>query len=265
MKLSLEKLKNYKRPDAPLVCLTAYTYPMAELLSPHVDLILVGDSLGMVLYGMEDTTGVDVSHMVAHGQAVMKGAEARCLVVVDMPYGSYEESDEHALEQARHIMKETGCDAVKLEGGVFMASRIKTLTENDIPVIAHIGLLPQSAPEEGGFKIKGKNEEQIDALKQDAVAVQEAGASAVVIEGTIEQVAEELTNLITIPTIGIGASPACDGQILVTEDMLGLSYGRIPKFVKQYAELSEPIEQAVKAYAADVREGIFPDSKYTYH
>ena len=265
MKISLENLKTYKRPKPPLVCLTAYTYPMAQIMSHHTDLILVGDSMGMVLYGMEDTTGVMVSHMIAHGKAVVKGTEERCIVVVDMPYGSYEESDDLAIENASLIIKETECHAVKLEGGKAMASRIQAITDKGIPVVAHIGLLPQSAPEEGGFKIKGKNDEQIEALKQDAITVEKAGASAVVIEGTIEDVAEELTSLINIPTIGIGASPACDGQILVTEDMLGLSYGRIPKFVKQYEKLSAPVEQAIKAYADDVRSGVFPDSKYTYH
>lgn len=265
MKISLKNLKNYKRPSPPLVCLTAYTYPMAQFLSPHVDLILVGDSLGNVLYGMEDTTTVTTAHMIAHGKAVVKGAEGRCPVVIDMPYGSYEESDAHAVERARFLIQETGGDAVKLEGGVSMASRIKAITAQSIPVIAHIGLLPQSAPEEGGFKIKGKNDEQIEALKQDALAVQEAGACAVVIEGTIEAVAEELTGMVDIPTIGIGASPACDGQILVTDDMLGLTSGRIPKFVKAYATLSEKIEAAVKAYAEDVRTGRFPDHQHTYH
>lgn len=264
MTLSIQDLKTFKNPDEPLVCLTAYTYPMAKVMAPIVDLILVGDSLGNVIYGYEDTTKVTLDQMIAHGEAVVRAANHQCITVIDMSYGTYEDSDEQALESAKRLIKETGADAVKLEGGVSMASRIETIVEAGIPVVGHIGLLPQSAPAEGGYKIKGKTKNQIESLRQDAKAVDAAGASAIVIEGTIEEVAVELTNLISIPTIGIGASVACDGQILVTDDMLDLTGAHIPKFVKKYAELYPHIEQAIKQYAKDVKTRSFPSEEYTY-
>ncbi len=264
MTISIQNLKKRSKGDAPLVCLTAYSAPMARLLAPHVDLLLVGDSVGMVLYGMADTTGVNLHHMIAHGRAVVTGAGGQAIIVVDMPFGSYEDSDALALDSAKRIISETGCDAVKLEGGAAMAPRIKMLTDHNIPVIAHVGLLPQSAPAEGGFKVKGKTDEQSEQLKQDIIAVEKAGASAVVIEGTIERVAAQLSAMTSIPTIGIGASSQCDGQILVTEDMLGLSGEHIPKFVKQYALLGTEIERAAASYAADVRARAFPEDQYTY-
>ena len=247
----------------PIVCLTAYSAPMAELLDPHCDLLLVGDSLGMVLYGMDSTNGVDLEMMVRHGQAVMRRARRAC-VVVDMPFGSYEDSVEQALESARYLMDETGCDAVKLEGGAAMADRVAPLVAADIPVMGHIGLLPQSAEAEGGYKIKGKTEEQATSLIADAKALEEAGVFAMVIEGTIEPVARAIAGAVSVPTIGIGASSACDGQILVSEDMLGLLPDKPPKFVKGYADLKVDVEGAVARYADEVRARVFPSDEYTY-
>lgn len=246
-----------------LVCLTAYTAPMAYMLDPHCDLLLVGDSLGTVLYGMETTTEVTLEMMINHGRAVSQAANQAC-IVVDMPYGTYEESPQLAYESAKRIMDETGCDAVKLEGGLDMAGQIDHLVSHGIPVVGHIGLQPQSVIKEGGYKVKGKTDEQITALLSDAKAVEEAGAFALVIEGTIEDVAADLTKSVSIPTIGIGASAACDGQILVTDDMLGLTVGHIPKFVKQYAELQGIIAEAAASYAEEVKSRKFPSSEYTY-
>lgn len=257
------RIKNFVRRAQPLVCLTAYTKPMAAAVAPHVDLILVGDSVAMTVYGMENTIGASIPMMVAHGQAVRRGAPDT-LLVVDMPHGSYEDSDASALSNARQIMDETNCDAVKLEGGADMASRVKTLVDNNIPVMGHIGLLPQSVKKEGGYKIKGKSEDDIARLINDARAIEQAGAFSIVIEGTIHDAAEKITNAVSIPTIGIGASPACSGQILVCDDMLGLTVGHVPKFVKQYAQIGADIGQAVETYAAEVRTGAFPAAEHLY-
>lgn len=258
----IETIKEHKNKTEKLVCLTAYTAPMAAALAPHVDLLLVGDSLGMALYGMESTRGVTLDIMIAHGQAVMR-RRGETYVIVDLPFGTYEDNPEQALENAQRVMNETGCDGVKLEGGEEIAATIKTLTENNIPVMAHIGLTPQ-AVEDGKFSIKGKTVEQVRQLKADALAVQKAGAFAVVIEGTIEPVAADITAMLNIPTIGIGASGACDGQILVTEDMLGMLDGHTPKFVKQYTDLKADIGEAARRYAAEVRSGAFPSEEQTY-
>jgi len=249
--------------STPIVCLTAYTAPMAELLDVHCDLLLVGDSVGMVLYGMDNTVDVDLGMMVRHGQAVMRRVENAC-VVVDMPFGSYEDSPEQALETAQFIIDETGCDAVKLEGGSAMAETVAHLVAHDISVMGHIGLLPQSVEKEGGYKIKGKTDEQAAALIKDAQALEAAGVFSMVIEGTIEAVARDIAAAVSVPTIGIGASVACDGQILVTDDMLGMLTARPPKFVKGYADLKVGIERAVKAYADEVRARVFPSDGYTY-
>lgn len=261
---TLHHFKTHGKDAAPLVCLTAYTYPVAALLAPHVDLLLVGDSLGMVLYGLENTQGVTLDMMLIHGRAVVKGAERKCVVVVDMPYGTYEASNDTALTHAKRIMDETGCDAVKLEGGESMAERIAVMTRHDIPVMAHIGLLPQSAPDEGGFKIKGKTNGELEQLIRDAKAVEAAGAFSMVLEGMIEDAAADVSRAVNIPTIGIGASAACNGQILVTDDMLGLTRGRIPKFVKPYADLGAQVEQAAQIYAQEVRARAFPDAAHVY-
>ncbi len=263
MNTLIEHIRLYKNRDAALVCLTAYTTPMAQSIAPHVDLILVGDSVGTVLYGMDDTTGVTLDMMIAHGKAVMR-AKPDVPVIVDMPFGSYEESDEHALASAQRAMSETGAHGVKLEGGVDMASRIKMLIDNNIPVMAHIGLQPQSVIKDGGYKIKGRGDAQIEALLEDAKAVEAAGAFAIVIEGTVAEVAERITKAVSIPTIGIGASVACDGQILVIDDLLGAHHGHLPKFAKRYAHLTQDIDAAVKLFAQDVRTRRFPDDAHIY-
>ncbi|TSE05020.1 3-methyl-2-oxobutanoate hydroxymethyltransferase [Mesorhizobium intechi] len=247
----------------PLVCLTAYTYPVARLLDPHVDLLLVGDSVAMVLHGHETTLGASLEMMIAHGQAVMRGS-ARACVVVDMPAGSYEESAEQAVASALRIVDETGCQGVKLEGGVDMAGQIAAIVAAGIPVMGHIGLLPQSVERDGGYRIKGRTDETVAALMADARAVEEAGAFCVVIEGTVEAVAADITRSIAIPTIGIGASGDCDGQILVIDDMVGLTVDRVPKFVKEYADLRRVIANAAERYAADVRDRTFPAAAHVF-
>lgn len=241
----------------PLVVLTAYTTQMAKLLDPHVDMILVGDSLGMVLYGMETTLGVTLDMMIQHGRAVMRGSE-KALVVVDMPFGSYQESREIAFRNAARVLAETGCTAIKLEGGREMADTIRFLAERGVPVMAHVGLKPQAVNAAGGFRAHGRNEDEAAAIRADARAVTEAGAFCVVVEGTVEPVARALTDEIAIPTIGIGASPSCDGQVLVSEDLLGLFSDFTPKFVRRYADLSPTISDAVGRFAADVRTRAFP-------
>jgi 3-methyl-2-oxobutanoate hydroxymethyltransferase len=241
----------------PVVCLTAYTSLTAVLLDEHVDLLLVGDSLGMVLYGMESTVGVTLEMMIAHGQAVMRGSKRAC-VIVDLPFASYQESKEQAFRNAARVMKEVGCAGVKLEGGVEMAETIRFLAERGIPVFGHIGLLPQSVNTAGGFRSLGREEKEFADIVEDAHAVAGAGAFATVIEGTVEPLARRITAEIPIPTIGIGASPACDGQILVLEDLVGLFSDFKPKFVKRYAELGQSIEASAKAYAAEVRARTFP-------
>lgn len=261
---TITDIKNHKNATEPLVCLTAYTAPMAEILDSHCDMLLVGDSMGMALYGMESTIGVSVEMMINHGKAVMRRAQTSC-VVVDMPYGSYESDKETALSNAREIYDRTQCHAVKLEGGLDIEGTIAHIVQNGIPVIGHIGLQPQSVEKDGGYKIKGKTDLEIVKLLEDAKAVERAGASGVVIEGVIEDVATHLTQSISIPTIGIGASAACDGQILVTEDMLGMLLGHTPKFAKQYAKLADDIETAVKQYCQEVKTRQFPSTEYTYH
>ena len=247
----------------PLVCLTAYTYPIARLLDPHVDLLLVGDSVAMVLHGHANTLGATMDMMIAHGQAVMRGAVHAC-VVVDMPAGSYEDSVETAVASAERIMRETGCDAVKLEGGVEMEPQIAAIVAAGIPVMGHIGLLPQSVEKEGGYKIKGRTDANIAALHADARAVEAAGAFSVVIEGTVEPVAADISAMLSIPTIGIGASPKCDGQILVIDDAIGLTVDRVPKFVKEYAHLRDAGATAAENYARDVRNRSFPAPEHLF-
>ena len=259
----ISNIKARKNTHHPLVCLTAYTTPMAKILDKHCDILLVGDSLGMVIYGMENTLGVSMDMMVNHGLAVTRAANNSC-VVVDMPYGSYESSKEDAYKNAKRIMDETSCHAVKLEGGADMAETIAYLVERDIPVMAHIGLQPQSVVIEGGYKVKGRDDASISKLMADAKAVEQAGAFSVVIEGTIENVAKDITLTINIPTIGIGASADCDGQILVTDDMLGLLTDHTPKFVKKYADLATEIDKAAKNYAKEVKSRTFPNEDYTY-
>lgn len=252
-----------RKGKTPIVSLTAYTTPMAQTLDAHMDMLLVGDSLGMVLYGLESTLGVTLDMMIAHGAAVVRGSSHAC-IVVDMPFASYEESPQVAYRSAARVLAETGCAAVKLEGGVAMAETIAFLTQRGVPVLAHIGLTPQSVNAFGGFRVQGRNEERAAQIMADAHAVAEAGAFAVVIEGTTEPLAREITQAIDIPTIGIGASPACDGQILVTEDMVGLFNDYTPKFVKRYAELGGEIADAAANYAKDVQARRFPGPEHCF-
>jgi 3-methyl-2-oxobutanoate hydroxymethyltransferase len=246
----------------PVVCLTCYHAHTARLLDEHMDLMLVGDSLGMVIHGMENTLGVTLEMMILHTQAVMRGSK-RALVVLDMPFGSYEESPEVAFRNAARAVRETGCQAVKLEGGARMAETMFYLTQRGIPVMGHIGLTPQRIQIFGGFKTQGRTEAEWPAIEADAKAVAEAGAFSVVLEGMAEPLAAKITGQIAIPTIGIGASPQCDGQILVMEDMLGLN-PHPPRFVREYAHMGADIEAAVKAYAADVRARTFPGKENVY-
>jgi 3-methyl-2-oxobutanoate hydroxymethyltransferase len=248
---------------SPIVMLTAYSAPMARLLDQHVDMLLVGDSLGMVLYGMDSTLAVSLDMMIAHGQAVMRGSSTAC-VIIDLPFGSYQESPEQAFRNCARVMAETGAAGVKLEGGVEMAPTIRFLSERGVPVVGHIGLKPQSVNVVGGFRAQGRNEDEAAQVMQDAHAVTAAGAFCVVIEGTIEPVARAVTESIAIPTIGIGASPACDGQVLVTEDILGLAGEMTPKFIKRYAQLGDVVAEAAKAYAGDVRARVFPGPEHCY-
>lgn len=264
MQNKIAPLRAHKNKSEPLVCLTAYTVGMAAILDEICDILLVGDSVGMVLYGMENTLGVDLEMMIRHGQAVKRGAQKAC-VVVDMPFGTYEDSPAQAYQNAARIMQETGCDAVKLEGGQDMAATVSHLTSQNIPVMGHIGLMPQSVVKDGGYKIKGRTSEQEQNLIADAKALEQAGAFSIVIEGTVEEVAQRITASINIPTIGIGASAACDGQILVVDDMLGMTQGHVPRFVKQYADLKNLIGTAAKQYAADVRARRFPAPAHTYN
>ncbi|MHA1113171.1 MAG: 3-methyl-2-oxobutanoate hydroxymethyltransferase [Alphaproteobacteria bacterium] len=252
-----------RKGETPVVCLTAYTTPMAKSLDPHCDLILIGDSLGMVLYGLDSTLGVTLDMMIAHGAAVMRGAEHAC-VIVDMPFGSCEESPEQAFRNAARVMAETGCAGVKIEGGVELAETISFLAKRGVPVMGHIGLMPQSVHAHGGFSARGRELDEAERIMADARAVADAGAFAIVIEGTIEPVAREITAAVPVPTIGIGASPACDGQILVTEDLVGLFSDFTPRFVKRYAELGSQIETAAAAYADDVRARRFPGPEHCF-
>ena len=257
-------IASYKNISTPIVCLTAYSYPMAKKLDNYCDLLLVGDTVGMVLYGMDSTIPVTVDIMINHGKAVVKATEKSC-IVVDMPFGSYESSKEEAFKNAARIIKETGCSAVKLEGGAEMKDTISFLVERGIPVVAHIGLKPQNVNITGGYVCHGKDDIQAESIINDALAVEEAGAFAVVIECTEKNLSDKITKKISIPTIGIGASPECDGQILVTEDMLGMIDGKAPKFVSKYANLSSNIEEAVSSYADDVRNRKFPAKDNCYY
>lgn len=263
MRKTIDQIKNHNSAEQPLVCLTAYTARIAEILDEHCDLLLVGDSMGMVLYGLDSTRGVTLDMMINHGQAVMRGSKQAC-VIVDLPFGTYEDSPEQALASARRVMDETGCNGVKLEGGADFAPTIKLLVENGIPVVGHVGLLPQSVTDPSGFRVKGRKDDVAEQLIEDTKAVEAAGASAVVIEATIESVSVAMTEAVSIPTIGIGASAQCDGQILVTEDMLGITGDHVAKFVKQYAQVSKGIEAAVKGYASDVRARKFPEEAQVY-
>lgn len=246
----------------PIVCLTAYDAPMAALLDPHCDVLLVGDSLGMAVHGLPNTVGVTLEMMILHGQAVMRGAR-RAMVVVDMPFGSYEGGEEVAYANCVRVMKETGAQAVKLETSIEMAEIVAFLVKRGIPVMGHVGLRPQAILAEGGFKAKGRTDYERERVMAEAKAVAEAGAFCIVIEGVAESLAREITETIDAPTIGIGASAACDGQVLVVNDMLGM-FDWTPKFVRKYADLRTEIDRAAAAFASDVKTRRFPAEVETY-
>lgn len=252
-----------RKGGAPVVCLTAYTAPVARIMDPLVDLILIGDSVAMTLYGMESTVGISLDTMIGHGRAVA-GASKNACVVLDLPAGTYEDGPEQAVASARRAVEESGVDAVKLEGGADMAPQIKAIVDAGVPVMAHVGLLPQSVEKLGGYKVQGKSDAGAARLIEDAKAVEAAGAFSVVVEATIASVAVDITRAVSIPTIGIGASPDCDGQILVSDDMLGLHGDSVPKFVKLYADLESVVGDAVAEYAKEVRERSFPSLSQTY-
>lgn len=246
----------------PIVSLTAYTTPIARLVDEHCDIALVGDSVGMVMHGLPSTLGVTLEMMIMHGKAVRRGVE-KAMIVVDMPFGSYEEGKEQAFRNAARVMVETGCGAVKLEGGEHMAETIGFLTSRGIPVMAHVGLTPQSVNTFGGYGVQGRGIAG-EKIMRDARAVADAGAFSVVLEKIPEPLARSITASVHIPTIGIGASPACDGQVLVVDDILGIFTDFKPKFVHRYGELGEAAEAAIAAYAGDVRARRFPAMEHTF-
>ena len=247
----------------PLVSLSAYGAPMARLLDPYVDMMVVGDSVGMVLYGFDSTMAVTLDTMILHGAAVVRGSERAC-IIVDMPFGTYQESAESAFRNAARVMAQTGCSAVKIEGGVEMAETIRFMCDRGVPVMGHIGLMPQSVQTIGGYSARGKSRDQVERLIADAKAVDEAGAFAMVIESVIESVARDITAQVSAVTIGIGASPACDGQTLVTEDLVGLFSDFTPPFVKRYVDLGPEISKAAKAFSDDVRAHRFPGQEHCF-
>ena len=247
---------------APLACLTAYTTPVARLVDRHCDVVLVGDSVGMALHGLPNTLGVTLEMMILHGRAVRRGL-SHALLVIDLPFGTYEESPAQAFRAAARLMAETDCAAVKLEGGVEMAETISFLTRRNIPVMAHVGLTPQAVHRIGGYKVQGRGDEA-ERVTEDAVAVAEAGAFSVVLEKVPDALARSITAQVPIPTIGIGASSACDGQVLVVDDMLGFFEDFQPRFVRRYAELGDAADRAIAAYAADVRARRFPGPEHVF-
>jgi len=259
---AIQRRKLDRRTEEPLVMLTAYTVRMAQLLDPHCDILLVGDSLGQVIYGLPSTLPVTLDMMIAHGAAVVRGSY-HSLVIVDMPFGSYEASPEQAFASASRVLAETGCAAVKMEGGAVMAPTIRFLVERGIPVMGHIGLTPQAVNALGGYGARGRSQHEQDKIISDAAAVADAGAFAMVLEGVIEPLGRAVTEATDIPIVGIGASAACDGQVLVAEDMLGL-FERTPRFVKRFGTMAESISAAAAAYAADVRSRAFPTPDQTY-
>ena len=246
----------------PLVMLTAYTARMAQLLDPHCDILLVGDSLGQVIYGLDSTVPVSIDMMSNHGAAVVRGSY-HSVVIVDMPFGSYESSPQQAFASASEILKRTGCAGVKLEGGAAMAETVAFLSARGIPVMGHVGLTPQAVNALGGYGARGRSAAEAEKIAGDAVALDQAGAFAIVVEGVIEPIAIEVTRRVSCPTIGIGASAQCDGQVLVTEDMLGM-FDRVPRFVKRYNDIAGIITQTVATYAAEVGDRSFPSPEQTY-
>ncbi|MBN8845228.1 MAG: 3-methyl-2-oxobutanoate hydroxymethyltransferase [Sphingomonadales bacterium] len=260
-RLTVPRIRQRKGGE-PIVMLTAYTVRMAQLLDPHCDMLLVGDSLAQVIYGLPHTVGVTMDMMALHGAAVVRGSY-HAAVIVDMPFGSYEGSPEQAFHNAARLLKETGAAAVKVEGGKVLAPTIEFLTQRGIPVMGHVGLTPQAVNILGGYGVRGKSEEEARSIVEDAVAVAQAGAFSIVIEGVLESIAIEITDKVPCPTIGIGASAQCDGQVLVTDDMLGM-FERVPKFVKRYQDMGGVVSGAVKNYADEVRSRSFPTSDQIY-
>ncbi|HWT43833.1 MAG TPA: 3-methyl-2-oxobutanoate hydroxymethyltransferase [Sphingopyxis sp.] len=260
-RLTVPRIRQRKGGE-PLVMLTAYTVRMAQLLDPHCDMLLVGDSLAQVIYGLPHTVGVTMDMMALHGAAVVRGSY-HAAVIVDMPFGSYEGSPQQAFDNAARLLKETGAAAVKVEGGKVLAPTIEFLTQRGIPVMGHVGLTPQAVNILGGYGVRGKSEEEARSIVEDAVAVAQAGAFSIVIEGVLESIAIEITNKVDCPTIGIGASAQCDGQVLVTDDMLGM-FERVPKFVKRYQDMGAVVSGAVKDYADEVRSRSFPTEDQIY-
>lgn len=260
-RLTVPRIRQRKGGE-PIVMLTAYTVRMAQLLDPHCDMLLVGDSLAQVIYGLPHTVGVTMEMMALHGAAVVRGSY-HAAVIVDMPFGSYEGSPEQAFDNAARLLKETGAAAVKVEGGKVLAPTIEFLTQRGIPVMGHVGLTPQAVNILGGYGVRGKSEEEARSIVEDAVAVAQAGAFSIVIEGVLESIAIEITEKVACPTIGIGASARCDGQVLVTDDMLGM-FERVPKFVKKYEDMAGVVSGAVQNYASEVRLRSFPTEDQTY-
>jgi 3-methyl-2-oxobutanoate hydroxymethyltransferase len=260
-RLTVPRIRQRKGGE-PLVMLTAYTVRMAQLMDPHCDMLLVGDSLAQVIYGLPHTVAVTMEMMALHGAAVVRGSY-HAAVIVDMPFGSYEASPEQAFTNASRLLKETGAAGVKVEGGKVIAPTIEFLTQRGIPVMGHVGLTPQAVNILGGYGVRGKSAAEARSIVEDAEAVAKAGAFALVIEGVMEPIAIEITQKVPCPTIGIGASAQCDGQVLVAEDMLGL-FDRVPKFVKRFGAMQEHVEDAVKKYAEDVRSRAFPSADQLY-
>lgn len=252
-----------KGQEQAIVCLTAYTAPMAKVLDDYCDLLLVGDSVGMVLYGMDSTLSVTLDMMIAHTKAVVKSTSKAC-VILDMPFGSYQESPQQAYRNAARAMAETGCQGIKIEGDMEMAPTVEFLVQRGIPVMGHIGLRPQSFNTMGGYKVQGRGRRPAKKMISEANIIEEAGVFAMVIEAVPHELADDITQAINVPTIGIGASATCDGQILVTEDMIGLTGDDVPKFVKQYADFDDPLHKAVGNYARDVRSRKFPTEEHVY-
>jgi len=259
---AIRKRKTNGMTAQPIVMLTAYTARQAQLLDAHCDLLLVGDSLGQVIYGLPSSVPVTLDMMAAHGAAVVRGSY-HAAVIVDMPFGSYEQSPAQAFASASRLLKETGCAGVKLEGGAAMAETVNFLVQRGIPVMGHIGLTPQAVNVLGGYNARGRSKEEATKILDDANALDEAGAFAIVIEGVVEPIAIDVTRTVSCPTIGIGASAQCDGQVLVTEDMLGM-FDRVPRFVKRYAEIAEIISTAASCFAEEVRARSFPGVEQTY-
>lgn len=256
-RIRIPELMARKPKNEKIVCLTAYTAPFARLLDPHVDLLLVGDSTAMVGYGLPDTLSITVEQLAFHTAAVVRSTERAC-VIMDMPFGSYQESPQQAFRNCARALADSGADGVKMEGGAALAPTTEFLVQRGIPVLAHVGLMPQYVNTMGGFKAQGMTPEAAERIVNDAKAHERAGAFAVVLEGLAEPVARRITQELSIPTIGIGASPDCDGQILVTEDILGLSGGRLPKFARTFADAGALISAAVLDYSSQVRNGTFP-------